>query len=219
MENNDLHYIINRHSATTDGYRVLYEIMQRQHPKLNPDIKFKAPVSKEYADVHEYYNYVTAYFLHEKYSGRNYMPREQINQFLEGLDSTYGYAIKRIKGLMDTWNIKDTNVPDNLRMENLPIKVDDYMEEDAGTPVIHRIEKQSGGKYYHERKHRDQLQDNEKPSDDQRRQYIDSQCPLCKSFGHPKQHCDRRLCGSILKKVLSNSMKNPRVSSLLTTHQ
>lgn len=193
FEDNDIRNIINRYSNTTDGYRVMYEIMQRQHPKLNPDITFDPPVSKDYANVHEYYNYVTAYFLHEKYSGRNYTQREQINQFLKGLDSTYKYAVKRIKSLMDTWDITDTRVPDNLQLENLPIKVDQYMEEDGNVPTVHRLNRNNGGpkNNYRERTTRDTTQDADKHTDDQQRKYVDSQCPLCKSYGHQKHQCDR----------------------------
>jgi hypothetical protein len=131
--------------------------------------------------------------MHEKYSGRNYSEREQINQFLAGLDSSYEYAIKRVKGLMDSWDISDTKVPDNLKKENLPLKIDQYMEEDGGKPVIHRIEKKNGGpkNNFRERGYRDKSQDDPKDQDDQQRQYVDSQCPLCKSYGHSKHQCDR----------------------------
>jgi len=36
----DLRNIINRQAISTDGYQVLYDIMQRVHPKLNTDVTF-----------------------------------------------------------------------------------------------------------------------------------------------------------------------------------
>jgi hypothetical protein len=62
---------------TTDGYRVLYDIMARIHPAPNTDNLFTAPRVSDYSDIHEYYTYLDSYLMHEKYSGRVYQPRKQ----------------------------------------------------------------------------------------------------------------------------------------------
>lgn len=45
IDQSDLRNIINRQALTTDGYRALYDIMQRVHPALNSDAKFVVPQS------------------------------------------------------------------------------------------------------------------------------------------------------------------------------
>ena len=79
MEYTDLRNIINRNAMTTDGYRVLYDIMARIHPALNTDNTFTAPRVGDYSNIHEYYTYFDSYLLHEQYSGRKYTPREQLS--------------------------------------------------------------------------------------------------------------------------------------------
>jgi hypothetical protein len=101
MEYMDIHNIINRNAMTTDGYRVLYDIMARIHPALNTDNLFTAPRVSDYSDIHEYYTYLDSYLMHEKYSGRVYQPREQLNRFLSGLDATYAPAIARIRNQLE----------------------------------------------------------------------------------------------------------------------
>jgi hypothetical protein len=116
----DVCNIVNKYALNTDGYRALYDIMKRIHPALDPDVVFDVPDIKDYTDVHEYYLYVDAYYMHEKFSGRQYSPRAKLNTFLNGLNSQYQVAISRIRSIMDGWPATDTNVPDILRLENLP---------------------------------------------------------------------------------------------------
>ena len=176
-EHTDLRNIINRHAIRTDGYLVLYEIMERIHPALAPDVVFSAPQSSDYSDIHEYYTYLTSYHMHEQFAGRYYKPREQVNHFLNGLDPSYKPAIKRIRSQMDSWKLNDPVVPDNLILANLPNLVDRYMEEDGGTAIVRRTEKE-------------QL-DTKPKSEDAGRNYVDVLCPLCKTHGHVKYNCDR----------------------------
>ena len=184
-EYNDLRNIINRNALQTDGYRVLYDIMERIHPRLDPDATFDAPISKDYADIHEYYLYVTAYFMHEEYSGRPYTTRQKINKFIKGLDRTYEYAISKVRGHLESWQVSDPIVPDNLKFENLPNKIDKYMEEVGGLPVIHRFERRGVA-----RKDKTDKTDHH-ANEESSRQYVDAKCPLCQTHGHTKYQCDR----------------------------
>ena len=185
-EYTDIRNIVNRNAVQTDGYRVLYDIMARIHPKLNPDNKFDAPKSADYSDIHEYSLFLTSYFMHEKYLGRNYTPREQANKFINGMDAQYKFAIGKLRGRMKLWSTTDPNIPEGLEMDNLPNMVDEYMEEDDTTPVIHRFERK-GGRHDKDDKPRDKHVD----TDNTLRKYVDIQCPLCKSHGHQKYQCDR----------------------------
>ena len=111
----DLRNIINCQALTTDGYRViLHDIMERIHPALNADNLFVAPISSNYASIHEYYTYMNSYIMHEKFAGGAYKPREQLLYFLRGLDSSYAPAISRIRRQLDNCVSNDPNVPDNL---------------------------------------------------------------------------------------------------------
>ena len=180
-EYNDLRNIINRNALQTDGYRVLYDIMERIHPRLDPDATFDAPNSKDYADIHEYYLYITAYFMHEEYSGR-----QKINKFLKGLAGTYEYAISKVRGHLESWKVSDPIVPDHLKFKNLPNKIDKYMEDvGGGVPTMHRFERR--GATRNEKTDKKDHHVNE----DNIRQYVDAKCPLCQTHGHTKYQCDR----------------------------
>jgi len=130
-DHTDLRNIINRHAVSTDGYHVLYEVMQRIHPALDPDVIFTAHMSNDYADIHEYYTYLTSFIMHEGFAGRHYNPREQVNHFLRGLDNSYYPAIKRVHSQMDSWKTSDPEVLENLILANLPNNIEKYMEEDG----------------------------------------------------------------------------------------
>jgi len=97
MEHTEVRNIINCHASNTNGYSALYEIMERIHPHLNPDAKLNPPQSVNYSDIHEYYNQLDAYFLHNSFEGIHFNPRRQVNIFLEGLDQSYAPAILLIR--------------------------------------------------------------------------------------------------------------------------
>lgn len=151
---------------------------------LDPDAKFEIPHIKDYADVHEYYLHVDAYYMHEKYSGRMYTQRQQLNTFLDGLGAEYKVAVSRVKHLMDGWPVVATTVPDNLKLDKLPQLVDKYMT-DEGKAIIRRAQfrrEKENSKYEKYTKEEPQLA---------LRKYVDAQCPLCLCYGHHKYQCDR----------------------------
>jgi hypothetical protein len=191
-DHTDLRNIINRHAVSTDGYHVLYEIMQRIHPALDPDVIFTAPRIQDYRDIHEYYTYLTSFVMHEGFAGRHYKPREQVNHFLHGLDKSYYPAIKRIRSQMDNWNSSDPNVPDNLILATLPNQVEKYMEEDDKQAIVRRLGRNNS---HHTKDDADKTSKAEAAN----RPYVDTQCPLCQTYGHHKQDCDRMAIWLILK--------------------
>jgi hypothetical protein len=66
------------------------------------------------------------------------------------------------------------------------------MEKAGGTPVIHRFQHKKDGVDRDHRDHKeDRFRDRNTETADNTRKYIDTQCPLCKSYGHPKYQCDR----------------------------
>jgi hypothetical protein len=158
--------------------------MQRIHPALDPDVIFTAPMSNDYADIHEYYTYLTSFIMHEGFAGCNYNPRIQVNHFLRGLDNSYYPAVKRVRSQMDSWKTSDPKVPENLILANLPNNIEKYMEEDGKQAIVRRLGKGNGN--------RSKNDDGTTPkSEDSNRQYVDTKCPLCQTYGHHKQNCDR----------------------------
>ena len=217
VDHHDLRNIINRCALNTDGYRVLYDIMERIHPALDPDAVFAVPQSKEYSSIHEYYLYVDLYYMHEKYAGRTYTPRAQLNTFLRGLDLHYHAAISRIRRIMDTWPINEQSVPETLQLANLPNLVEKYMEEETGVATIHRVQHQNRQGERHNR--RGEIMQPDGRPDDTNRKFVDVKCPLCQSYGHLKTQCDRmaiwlnlkdasRLVDDKLRKTLSTNYAN-----------
>jgi hypothetical protein len=194
-DQSDLHNIINRQAITTDGYRVLYDIMQRVHPALNSDAKFTIPLSSQYNDVHEYYSQFQSYIMHEKFAGRLYKPREQLVRFLEGLDMSYAPAVNHIRMQLDNWNAEDHQTPENLQLANLPNLIELYMEESGPTNAVIRRFTQ-GHKLSNPRNTQHK---NDEETQNDKRPYVDIKCPLCLTYGHPKQHCDHMAIWLILK--------------------
>jgi len=186
-DQNDLRNIINRQALTTDGYRALYDIMQRVHPALNSDAKFVIPLSSAYNDVHEYYTQFTSYIMHEQFAGRFYKPREQLLRFIEGLDTSFAPAISRIRTQLDNWKPEECQPPENLQLANIPNLIDQYMEESgAGDAVIRRFTQGPKSPTQHA-----ELDKKKSESTTEARLYVDTKCLLCQSFGHAKSNCDR----------------------------
>jgi hypothetical protein len=75
------------------------------------------------SDIHEYYNQLDAYFLHNSFEGIHFNPRRQVNIFLEGLDQSYAPAILQIRQQLRAWKEED-NPPEDLRLTSLPCTVD-----------------------------------------------------------------------------------------------
>jgi hypothetical protein len=216
-ENTDLRNIVKRHALQTDGYQVLYKIMQRIHPMLDPDSILSPPESKDYSDVHEYYHFFDSYLMHEKHSGRHYTAREKVNLFIRGLDPiTYNSAITRIRQQMDSWQPNDQEGPDLLKLPKLPNLVEKYTEDAGSTAVIHRFERRPNDTKHKEKPVGKRLDDPD------RREYVDILCPLCQTHGHPKQHCDRMALWLLLKdasKNVDDKLRNKTSGKLQCTRQ
>jgi hypothetical protein len=87
------------------------------------------------------------------------------------------------------WNGSDNSVPENLQLTNLPVLVDQYMEDqDDGAGAIVR--------YVSKGTNRSKIEKSDKvdvntSTDVTARLYVDVKCPLCQSFGHHIYNCDR----------------------------
>lgn len=187
----DLRNIINRHASSQDGYRVLYDVMEHIHPHLDPDASYPLPQSVDTADIHDYFQQIDSYFMHERFAGRQYKPREQLNMFLRGLDPSYAPAVRRSRHIMDTWGPNDTKVPDILELSTLPNTIEKYMEEDGGVPVIRTMRNRNVGNRNSATRHPRLNTSNSDGKKPESRNFFDVRCDLCNMFGHVKYDCDR----------------------------
>jgi hypothetical protein len=143
LEHTEVRNIINRHAAKTDGYSALYEIMERIHPHLNPDAKLSPPQSTNCSNIHEYYNQLDAYFLHNSFENIHFNPWRQVHIFLEGLDQSYAPAILQIRQLLCIWRDED-NPPEDLRLPSLPRMVERIIQEQSHFPTVRALRHEQG---------------------------------------------------------------------------
>jgi len=79
----DIRNIIHRHATNTDGYSTLYEITECNHPLLNADAKLSLPLSSNCTDIHDYYNQLDSYFLHNSLEGLHFTERIKLTSSLK----------------------------------------------------------------------------------------------------------------------------------------
>jgi replication initiation and membrane attachment protein DnaB len=137
MTYEDIRGIITKNGAWGDGYRMLYEIMSRIHPILNPDAQLPLPHSGNFLDIHGYYNQFDAYVLHQKLLyGISMTKRQNVIQFLTGLDESYQCAIEQVKQHMMNWRQDDPDPPEALEITELPHTIEQIMQSYGETPII-----------------------------------------------------------------------------------
>jgi hypothetical protein len=184
-EHTEVRNIIQRHAFNTDGYSALYEIMAQIHPLLNPDAKLQPPQSINCTDIHEYYNQLDSYFLHSRLKhSLMFTPRQQVNQFLDGLDSSYTPAIRQIRQHMMMWRNEQHEPPEDLLITSLVSTVECIMQEEAGMPIIQTMT-------HHQNPQKPHRPRPPRTDSNNHCQYIDIQCTLCKTYGHKNINCDK----------------------------
>lgn len=210
VEHTGIHNIVHHHAANTDGYSALYDIMERIHPLLNTDAKLSTPMSINCSDIHDYYNQLDSYFLHNSLEGLHFTPCQQVNIFLEGLDLSYAPAISQIRQqIRSTWREDDVTPPQDLSLHNLARTIEQIMQEDNTLPVIRAMTREHPV-----------TKTNPKPTLERPRAYIDVQCNYCKSFGHKGIDCDKLAQYLILTDVtthLTDKILNETI--VLPTHR
>jgi hypothetical protein len=133
LEHTSIRNIINRYAESTDGYAVLYSMLELVHPTLQTDAVILPPKSHECdEDIHLYAQKFDAWLRNETYANRPYSPWEQVNHFIRELSSTFNPAVSQIRHLLDTWNPFNTNVLEVLKTTSLPNTIDRFMMEETG---------------------------------------------------------------------------------------
>jgi len=198
LEHTEVRNILHHHASNTDGYSALYEIMERIHPHLNPDAKLSPPQSINCSDIHEYYNQLTAYFLHNSFEKVHFNPRRQVNIFLEGLDQSFAPAILQIRQLLRTWKDEE-QPPEDLKLTSLPRTVERIMQEQNTFPTVRALTQ-------HGRNSNQRVQGMTSITQGrfQTRPFQNIQCSYCKLFGHKRANCDKMAQYIILQEAYKN---------------
>ena len=176
--------IVNRFAEANDGYKVLYALLE---PLLTRETTSIPPLVKDCSDVHEYSLKVQSYFNCETLAGRIYRQREQVNVFLNGLESDPQYwpAIKRARTLLDTSELSNPTVPAVLKPSILPNTISRYMREETGQPTIRAM--------YHngdQKPRRDRNETRSSPSKPGKTPLDHSKiCNVCHLTGHTYHNC------------------------------
>jgi hypothetical protein len=115
--------------------------------------------------------------------GVEFNTRRKVNLFIEGLDTTYDFAINRLQQHMMTWRHDDPNPPDALQIPALARTVEKIMQETGNQPTVRAMNKQTTPRPNYQKDH--------KPSTTPQRPYVDIQCKFCGRHGHKKSTCDK----------------------------
>jgi hypothetical protein len=183
MEYTSIRNIINQYAKSTDGYAVLYSMLELVHPALQTDAVILPPKSHECdEDIRLYAQKFDAWLRYGTYANRPYSPREQVNHFIRELSSTFNPAVSRIRRLLDAWNPFDTTVPEVLKITSLPNTIERYMMEETGTslPQIRRMRDGKFAKWLPAK-----LQ-----TDNPKQDIVDKYCNFCGQHGHISTNCD-----------------------------
>jgi hypothetical protein len=132
--------IIDRYVDTNDGYLVLYEMLEDEHPAMQQDPIQRTPTSNECQDdIQEYSARFTSYLMSENLNGRTYRAREQVVLFLKGLDTEFAPAVQYVETLMDSWGKDGLNPKCELRY--LPRTIEAFMKTHAESTPTMRVTK------------------------------------------------------------------------------
>ncbi len=207
MEHAEVRNIIHRHASNTDGYSALYEIMERIHRLLNPDAKLSAPLSINCTDIHDYYNQLDSYFLHNSLEQVHFTPRRQVNIFLEGLDSSYATAISQIRQQLRTWREDEANPPSNLCITALARTVERIMQEETNIPIVRALTNHKQNTPKPKPTKSGLAMENSRP-------YIDIQCSHCQAYGHKAINCDKMTLFMLLQQAAHTINDKTKVKML-----
>jgi hypothetical protein len=183
MEYTSIRNIINQYAKSTDGYAVLYSMLELVHPALQTDAVILPPKSHECdEDIRLYAQKFDAWLRYETYANRPFSPREQVNHFIRELSSAFNPAVSRIRRLLDAWNPFDTTVPEVLKITSLPNTIERYMMEETGTSLP-QIRRMRDGKFA--KRLPAKLQ-----TDNPKQDIVDKYCNFCGQHGHISMNCE-----------------------------
>jgi hypothetical protein len=213
--------IIDRYVDSNDGFLMLYEMLEEEHPAMKQDPIQHPPTSSECQDdIQEYSARFTSYLVSERLNGRTYRSREQVVLFLKGLDSKFAPAVQYIETLMDLWGKDGLNPKCELRY--LPRTIEAFMKTHLdSTPImrttkLQEITTENILDIIRAANQRDVSKKGKTEPSDGPRKSVDVYCDACGSHGHRWRDCDY-LAKLITCLNFLNSLDAAKKKSLLET--
>jgi hypothetical protein len=137
--------IIDHYVDLNDGYLILREMLEDDHPGMQKDHIYRPPQSLDCdGDLQEYTNRFINWLTFERLNNRHYKDKEQVLHYLKGLHYEYEPAIHYVNTLLDTWAQPGINPKCNIC--SLPRTIDEFNNRSNGQgcqPVIRTIQTNS----------------------------------------------------------------------------
>ena len=132
--------LILQYSSTSDGYKVLEQLLRSVHPNLKHSTSntYEVPkLSNSYGNLYDYGAKIMNYILMQEIQHRSYSPVEQTIMFLNNMDEKKYYEAKN-RALAEIRQIRTGNnvLDPNLELESLPTTLEQYHEQIHGTTPI-----------------------------------------------------------------------------------
>jgi len=135
MSYTDLRNIIDRYADLNDGYLILREMLEDNHPGMKQDPIYRAPNSAECdGNLQEYTTRFINWLTAERLNDRYFSEKEQVLHYLAGLDDEFDPAVQYVNTLLDTWS--HTGINPKCAIRSLPKTIQGYLDKQHGNAVI-----------------------------------------------------------------------------------
>ena len=178
---------INQYSTSSDGYKVLYQLLRLVHPFLvNNGTLYNTPFLSHTGNLFQYADQLRNYILVQQIQKRTYTEKEKSEMFIQNIDDDK-YKHTRAKCLAELEMSLSVDgaqvVKSDLRFENLPTTMQQYhdalnMDTTTSYPVV-RAMKQNQRSYDRQSQKHSTTKGNYKPE----------QCPGCGQWNHSITQC------------------------------
>ena len=124
--------VIEIHAHDHDGFKVITKLLQKIHPRLNPNCEaYKIPVFNDCANIHSFVKNYRTFLKYEqlKTRPREYSNKEQVTYVLDQLDDRFNDGIVQTKALMNNY-LHAEYPPELLVDEDLVDTILKYIPED-----------------------------------------------------------------------------------------
>jgi hypothetical protein len=135
MTYTDFRNIIDRYADLNDGYLILREMLEDEHPGMKKDPIYRAPNSSDCdGNLQEYTTRFINWLTAERLNDRYFSDKEQVLHYLAGLDDEFHLAVQYVNTLLDTWS--HTGINPKCAIRSLPKTIQSYLDKHHGNAVI-----------------------------------------------------------------------------------
>jgi len=132
--------LIQQYAASSDGYRVMEQLLRSVHPNLMHSTAntYEVPkLSNSYGNLYDYGSKIMNYILMQGIQHRKYTQAEQTIMFLNNMDDDKYYEAKNraLAEIRQITSSGSTLVDPNLMLESLPTTLEQYHEQIHGNSV------------------------------------------------------------------------------------